>query len=203
LVGPVDAGAEVPQQLEGRRGRVAVVVVLADRDQGDGRAGGGQESPVLAAGAVVRDLEDVDVRDGRRQGALCLLFYVAGQHRAEARSAGDDDHAGVVDRGPVVPGREGTARMWGQDRQRQVAYAPLLARVGVPDGDAGGQARFSAGGPGGREDLLDGAAVPDAGRAADVVGVRVGQDQQRDLLDVEAAEASVDQRGIEIGRAHV
>src|SRR5690606_23749161 len=112
-VGPVDAGAEVLEQLEGRRGRVAVVVVLSDRDQGDGRAGGGEESPVLAAGAVVRDLEDVDVRDGRRQGALCLLFDVAGQHRAEAGPAGDDDHAGVVDRGPVVPGREGGARMWG------------------------------------------------------------------------------------------
>lgn len=46
---------------------------------------------------------------------------------------------------------------------------------------------------------MNGSVVHDAGCAVDVVGVRVGQDQQRHVLDVEASQAAVDQSGLGAG----
>jgi hypothetical protein len=79
-VGAKDAGPDVVQAAQGRRGGVPVVVAGPDGDEGERRPDGREEQRAGRGGAaVVRDLEDVDPRQiAREQRRVHVVLGVAG-----------------------------------------------------------------------------------------------------------------------------
>ena len=191
---------DVRERVQRLRRRVPVVVVLARRGDRDPGPEPPQEVEVLEPAPVVRDLEHVgpQPRPGARQRHLRLGLDVAGQQDADAADRHQQHHRGVV--GTVV--------------RRHPRRRPERLQGDVPD-DPGGAVRRHHGrvrglavheggalgglAHGGHVDLPDPAAGVDARQPVDVVGVEVGEHQQRHLLHVEPVEAAVDQRGIGAG----
>jgi|tagenome__1003787_1003787.scaffolds.fasta_scaffold20962878_2 hypothetical protein len=173
-----------------------VRVVGADRDQGHPRSGGGEEPGVGIGAAVVRHLEhvgphvDVPVQDP----GLGLGAEVAGEEDADAALGDPHEQAQVVrrrgDRGDLWRGR--------QHLDRRGADRPPVARDhGQPPGPGPAGERVDPADPRvGRGERAGGHLThpPAAERprqTGDVVGVEVGQEDQRDVSHPEALEAPV------------
>ena len=182
---------------EQARGRVAVRVVRSHGDQGDAGAAGGEELRVRVAAAVVGHLEDVGPQVGPLGDHPCLRLgtEVAGeQDRAAAHGRADDQ-------GQVVDLRTGdrTLGRGGQDLQVHVPRRPPVAghehgplpteAVHVPV-EARGPLLGRREGAGRHHPDI---AVPERAReATHVVGVEMGDHHQRQSIDAEPVQTSVD-----------
>jgi hypothetical protein len=176
---------------------MAVRVVGTDGDQRDARSAGGEEVRVGVTAAVVRDLEDVGTQVGPLgdQPRLRLGTEITREEDRQAGHGRADDQRQVVDLGPG----DRALGEGGQGEQVHVAHrspitghedGPLPAEalhVAVETGGAvlGGRQRA------GRHD----ADVPTAQRtcqAAHVIGVQMGDHDQRQPADAEPVQAPVD-----------
>lgn len=164
---------------------------------------------------MVGDLEDVDGRevgDSAQERTLGGGFQVAEEEHAEPRRADQQGDAGVVGVGVVggaVGGRGEGGRGRPQHTPVQGAQAAALPWRRAQHGDPGG-GRLAAdeGGlvgrfvEGGGLDGAHGAPPQDPGQAGDVVGVEVGEDEQRDGGDPQGAQTAVDEPGLRAGVDH-
>ena len=181
-----------------------VGVVGAEGDHRDRRPGGGEELRIGVAAAVVGHLQHVgpQVRAVAHQPGLGLGTEIAGQQQPEPADGHPDDEGQVVGLG----GRGGPPRRRGENFQRRSTdHAPVAGHQhdvpgsGVPDdaverrGPVVGR-RKRAGGhhadrpPGER-----------SGETADVVGIEVGEEDQRQLVDPQPVEAPVHRTDVGAG----
>ena len=203
-VGAVDRHPGAGQPGEQPRCRVAVGVVRADRHQRDPGAGRGQERRVGVGAAVVRDLEDVGAQVDAAGEHACLggRAQVAGEQDPHAALGHPHDQRQVVGLG----GRRRDLRGRRQDLQRRAAHGPdvaghqhLAPRAGpLGEGVEGGQPVVGRGQRAGG-DRADVAALERTGQPAGVVGVEVGQQDQRQRVDAEPVEAAVDRADLGAG----
>ena len=203
-VGAVGPCAVVGEGLQCRTGRVAVGVARADRRDRDPGAHGVEERRILVVAAVVGHLQDVGTKVGAalQEVALRLRLDVAGQQEPGRPDVDAQDERGVVrvrPRTAVGPGRR-------QDLPPQRAGPADLPEPRPPDRHAhsrsGGADRLALlGRVVLRPDLhqSDPPAAEHAGEAQHVVGVQVGQDDDRHHLDAEASQAAVDRAGVRPG----
>ncbi len=173
-----------------------MIVVLAARDEGDSGRQPIEQRRVLMRRPVVRDLEHVhprQVRAGGQQPPLSGGFEVAGQQDGQPRRPQQQGDARVVDAQPPGPG--------GRPQHlpaQPPAHAAAFALGGGQQGYARGSGRplhepglCRAVRDGGDLDGADRPAPEDAGQAAYVVGMEVAEDEQRDAVDSEPAQAPV------------
>ena len=178
-------------------GGVPVVVVRPHRHQCQPRAERGEPVEVLVATAVVRHLEHVhaEPRQVAGQRGLRRRLDVPGQQDPYPTHLGDEDHAGVVGR-RLSAGRPGghpaaatpsaavtspTRRVTAVRRgagSRPTAAAPVAGAVGRVEQP-------------GALDLPHLTAPEHTGHPVDVVGVEVGEHQERHRGDLETVEAGV------------
>lgn len=201
----VEVGAEGPRALreqlpEGVARRVAVGVARPYRGQREPRPRRREERRVLVVAAVVRDLQHVDRLDARLdEVGLRLRLDVSREQRGQAGRAQAQHQRAVVG---VRPGAA-VAAARRQDRPGHRTDAALLTQGGLHDRHA-----LVAGPPddllvlglrlGQRPDLDERhRPAQDTGQPEHVVGVLVGQQHQRDPVDVEPVEAAV--RGDRVG----
>jgi hypothetical protein len=183
---------------------VAVGVVRTDRDQPDSRAAGGEEVRIGVRAAVVRHLEDVGPQVGpvREEPRLGVGTQVSGEQDRQARNGHADHEGQVVGRG----GGDGPLGGRGEDLHRDAFDAAPVARyehgsrtagkphepveggnpvVGRREGAGGHHADFPAG--------------ECARQAARVVGVEVGDQDQRQHVDAQPVQAPVHGTDIRAG----
>src|SRR5215211_1177229 len=178
----------------GRRG-MAVVVALPDGDQRDTRSHGPEELFEARVGrAVMRDLEDLGLRRSQRQGDVRLR--IGGQQRVDL-AVPRVDHGRrvvrVVARGDRLPGPE--------HAQLEPAEAKCAPGVGGDDDDVlsacGSEGSFLVGARRRNpriEDHVDTQPVEDARGPADVVALRVREDDCGQPADAQAAQLAGDVR---------
>jgi hypothetical protein len=200
----VHAHAVVGEPAQQPRRRVAVGVVGPDRHQRHPRTGPGEEVRIGVGAAVVRHLEDVggQVEPVADEPLLRLGSEVAGEQDPQAVHGHPRDHA------EVVGGRSGH-RPVGRRREhlelgRSDAHA--ITRLEHRPGARGApEHRVQCGGPvvvgcertrGHRADV---AAGQRSGQTADVVGVEVAEQHQRQLVDAQPVEAAVDRADLRTG----
>jgi hypothetical protein len=188
LVGAADLDARLAEQSERGRVRMPVVVPGADTDQADARRDGGESRRVQPVRApVVSDLEHVRVRQSPARGhhVLRARLRVPGEQRREPAAADQQDDARVVDR------QRGIRAARPQDPHLGLPQSPRLSRPECPPAVRAAcrqRTRLDALGrelrrirhawhpyPADRRD------ADQAGETADVVGVRVGQDDAVEL----------------------
>lgn len=156
------------------------------------------------------DLEDVDARQlrgGGQERALGGGLQVPEQEHGEPGRADQQGDAGVVGAGVVCGPRHGRGRP--QDPPVQGAQAAVLAGLRAQQGDAGGGCLTAYEGrlvgglvQGGGLDGAHGPAAQDPGQAGDMVGVEVGEEEQRDHGDPQGAQTAVDEAGLRAGVDH-
>jgi hypothetical protein len=185
---------------------MTVGVVGARRDDGQPGSQAGEQSRVLESRAVVRDFQHVDTgqaRYGAEQGSLGGGLQVAGEQHGDPLGADEEGDAGVV--GAVVGQRRADGGR-PQDLPVEAAEPAPLPRRRPDDRDAGGGGLTAdVGGlvvrlvEGGGLDRAHRTAPQDSGQAVDVVGVEVGEHQERDGGDAEVAQAAVGEGGFRSG----
>ncbi|PRY42123.1 hypothetical protein LY71_11871 [Geodermatophilus tzadiensis] len=178
-----------------RRG-VAVGVVGPDRDQRDARPGGGEKRRVGVGAAVVRDLQDVGAQvDAPVEDAgLRRRAQVAGEQHADPPLGDPHDRRQVVGLG----GRRGDLRRRGEHLQHRRADHPPVPRpqhLPPRTGPVGGPVERGCPLLGRREraggDHADVPPAERAGQPADVVGVEVREQHQRQPVDAQPVQAAV------------
>ncbi|SMO92035.1 hypothetical protein SAMN06273567_107117 [Geodermatophilus aquaeductus] len=181
-----------------------VGVVRADAHQRHPGAGRGEEGRVGVGAAVVRHLEHVgaQVHPAVEHTRLGGGTQVAGEQHPDAARGDPHDQREVVGLG----GRRRDLRGRGEDLQAHVAHLPSVSGDQHLAGGAGPDDR-GVEGPGplvgrGQRPGGDGSHLPSlqgAGQSADVVGVEVGQQHQRQPVDPEPVEAAVDRADLRAG----
>ena len=133
-VRPVHRGTNVAQPRQQRGRRVAVVVVRAERDQGDGRPDRGQQRRRRRRGAaVVGDLEQVDPRQAPgHEHRIHVVLRVAREEESPAVRLAQQHDRRAVDR-PAV-----RTRLRGHPGCRPERDEPDLAN---PEAGTGGECR--------------------------------------------------------------
>ena len=174
---------------------MAVAVVGTHRHQGDRRAGGGQEARVGVAAAVVGHLEHVGGQVGARAEDLRLGLgaEVTGEQHPDAPLGGPEHQAEVVG----VDTRGGPGRIGCEHLELRAVDAASLPRhqhdvLGSHGGQQPLQLRHPVVGRGQRAGghLADLSAGERAGQSADVVGVQVREQHQRQPLNAEPVQAA-------------
>ena len=176
--------------------RMPVRVVRADGDQRDPGAARGQEGRIGVGTAVVRHLEHVrpQVHAGRQETCLGGSAQVAGEQDPDTARGHPHDEREVV-------GLRGGDRPLWHRRQHLDGHRPH--RAPVPRHEHGsartgpGDQRVHRGSPvvvrreraGGHH--ADRPSVECSGEAADVVGVEMGEQNQRQRVDAEPVQAAV------------
>jgi hypothetical protein len=190
-VGPVDAGTDRGQPIEGGPRRMPVGVLgtgRCDRDRGTRRRdewlGRRRAAPVMG------DLEDVDPRQPTgEQQRIHVVLDVAGEQEVTIVDRAQQHDRDPVDEGAIARGLDGDiAPVRPQDADRDVVHAePVAGGQPEPSGGAGPRQPLLPGGiPGSRatharlEDGPDAIAVEQQHEPRDVVLVRVGQDDRVD-----------------------
>jgi hypothetical protein len=200
----VDPHAVAREQPQGVGGRVAVVVVRADRDQGDPGSRGGEEVWVDVGAAVVRHLEDVGahVDPAVEDAGLRLGAEVPGEEHPDAVHGHPGDDGQVVGRGP----RGGDLRRRGEHLDGGVADAARLpGDDGLPAGAGAGREPVHGPSPvvgrgqGAGRDGVDVPARQRAGEPAGVVGVEVRQQDEPQPVDAEPGQTGVHARDVGSG----
>lgn len=193
----VHRGPMPAEQVHRPGGGVAVVVVATDAGEGDPGVDRGQEGRVLVVRAVVWHLEHVRSERGpaRQQSGLGRRLHVTGEQDRQPAHLDPCDHRAVVRvRAGPAPGRRRS-----QDAPPQRPGAAFLPGHRAHQRD-----------PGAAEGLLevaellgrlvqgtglhfrDNATAQHTLQAGRVVGVQVGDQEQRDLSDAEVAQTAVD-----------
>lgn len=181
-----------------------VGVVGRHRHQCDAGAGRRHELPVGVVAPVVRHLQDVGPQIGAPapEPGLRLGTQVAGEQDRQAADLGAHHHRQIV--GGCAAGR--LARIRGEHLQRHLPHGAPVAREqgqppssgpvdeGVETGRAVVGRREGAGG-----DLTHVTTRQGPGEAAYVIGVEVGDQDQRQGRDAEPVQALVDRRDVRSG----
>lgn len=179
---------------------MAVGVVRPDRHHRDPRAGRGEEAGIGVGAAVVGHLEHVGGQVGARgQPAFGVRPQVTGEQQPEA-PLGDPHDQGQV----VGLGADHGSRRVGREHLdgRGPDGAPVAGDQDGPLGTGAADQRPERRGPvvGGRQrpggHRPDLAAAERPGQAADVVGVQVREQHQRQPVDPEPVQARVDQHRV-------
>jgi hypothetical protein len=203
-VGAVHPDPLLGQPAEDPRRRMAVRVVRAHRDQCHPGAGGGEETAVGVGAAVVRHLEHVgaQVDAAGDDPRLRLAPEVPGQQDPDAVAGDPDDEREVVGLG----GRRRQFRGRCQDLHGRVPDRPAVAgdqdrppgtgppgEPVQPTGPVVGRGEGAGG---------DGPDVPPGQRTREpsgVVGVEVGEEDQRQAVDAQSVQTAVDRADVRAG----
>ena len=195
---------------------MAVGVVPADGDDGDPGTAGREEARVVVRAPVVRHLQHVgpQVHAPTQQPLLCLFTEVPGEQDPHAvhRHPGDDGQ--VVGLGATGGdlGRRCQHLDGGRPHLALVAgHQYLLSRPRAADRPAQRGATVVGGRERSRGHHPDLPVAERAGQAADVVGVQVGEQHQRQPVDAQPVQTAVhrdhvgscvDQHGLPRTRGH-
>jgi hypothetical protein len=186
------------QPMHRQRRRMAVGIARAERGDGYPGVHGSEKGRVLVRRSVVRDLQHLSSQ-GRFRVEQVLLgdgLDVAGQQRGEAGEAHAQHDRGIVRiRLGAVVGLLGC-----QHGPAQAPHGTLLTVADATDRHPGRRRptpnpRYLLGGLGERPDLdrRNAAVAQHARQALDVVGMKVGQHDERHAPHVQRAQAAVDQ----------
>ena len=220
MIGAEHPGAGRPQRRDGLTRRMPVVVVRADRDQGDRRPDHGRQPLVLVARTVMRHFQHVgaQVDAAGEQGRLGRRLDIAGEQDPNAVHGCEQHEACVVRTGafagPTVNRIAGIGRSRrsrarrGRPHNLEPGGSEHADLTGCPDPDRNpgrGRQPPDLGSSRGRlgqrahHDLVDGPAGQHAGQPVDVVRVEVGEHQQRYPVHAEPFQAGVDRGRIGAG----
>jgi hypothetical protein len=176
---------------------MAVAVVGPDRDEGYARTGRCEEVGVGVAAAVVGHLEHVgpQVRTRGEDARLGLRAQVTGEQQPHPALGDPHDEGEVVGGGALdgpPRGRREHVHDGGPHRAplSRLEHLPLAADP--PDERVQPALPVVVGGQGAGGDHTDVPPTERPGETADVVGVQVGEQDQRQPFDVQPVEAPVD-----------